>query len=362
MHAQSIKRNSIIGKPRPNDFLFGRGVTISKHPGNMIFRKLITTSKSNYRGNTRDARKRLSYKIYAEMKGLDPPGRFLIRESVQTGWVEVDEDKAITKISQSLSDERRKTPSHKKKINPSASSKTQINKDTVEYSLSRVQKESTTSENISKSKINLVPNDKSSISNLMKKKTFKLIPHSNQGANHSVPPDRIITPHNTISNDSTKHPPKKNDTLNCLSLCHNAESESNLASMTHLKSNCKLTKESKMLETNVKVDFIPSGTDELKSDLSYGINCETTKLSRNKIECDGFNNCIMSISYIGQSFLSNENENEAEEDETTAILRDLAELGNDEEHAGLYLPSIIGRLCKRIKDLESNSLQRKSRS
>jgi len=360
MHAQSIKRNSIIGKPRPNDFLFGRGVTISKHPGNMIFRKLITTSKSNYRGNTRDARKRLSYKIYAEMKGLDPPGRFLIRESVQTGWVEVDEDKAITKISQSLSDERRKTPSHKKKINPSASSKTQINKDTVEYSLSRVQKESTTSENISKSKINLVPNDKSSISNLMKKKTFKLIPHSNQGANHSVPPDRIITPHNSIFNDTKS--PEKNDTLNCPSLCHNIVSKCNFASMSHLESSYKLIKESKKVENNVKPDLIPSGTHVLNNDQSYSTNFETTQLSRGKIEYNVLNSCIMPISYIGQSFLSNENENEAGEEETTAILRDLAELGNDEEYAGLYLPSIIGRLCKRIKDLESNSLKRKSRS
>jgi len=70
---------------------------------------LIKTCKLEYWGNTRDARKRVAYKVYAEVKGANPPSRFLIRD--KQGWVEVTKDKTIIKISQSLSNKWRKPPS-----------------------------------------------------------------------------------------------------------------------------------------------------------------------------------------------------------------------------------------------------------
>ena len=67
---------------------------------------MIKICKLEYRSNTWDARKRVAYKVYAKVKGADPPGQFLIRN--KQGWVEVTKDKTIIKISQSLSDEWRK--------------------------------------------------------------------------------------------------------------------------------------------------------------------------------------------------------------------------------------------------------------
>ena len=75
----------------------------------MFFHQLIVEGKSQYRGNVRGEKTKLAHRIYAKVKGVDPPGRFLMRDSKRPGlWIEVSEEKAILKICQSLSDERRR--------------------------------------------------------------------------------------------------------------------------------------------------------------------------------------------------------------------------------------------------------------
>ena len=59
----------------------------------------------------------------------------------------------------------------------------------------------------------------------------------------------------------------------------------------------------------------------------------------------------LALQKIGQSFVFNDVEYEEESHEA---FKQLAELRQDEEHAELYLPSIIGNLCRRIHDLENN--------
>lgn len=348
MHTHSTK----FSTPHPHDFLFGRGVAIHKHPGNVILRKLVTKSKSNYQGNTRDARKRLSYKIYAEMKGLDPPARFLLRESVESDWIEVDEDKAIMKISQSLSDERRKPPSKKKKKDSIISNKVQNSKDSLALSLPQDQKQSTSLENVSKC-INYLLECKSSKSNLIKKKMFKLNHNYNENTNHSVSPDRNISSHGTISEDSSNHFPKENSTHYDLfsSIRHNTASPCNDVFMSHLNVDCESRKKSRLMINSVWSDSIPGGTDTMSNDESSGTKFKTTKCSSKKMN-DDLNNIITSISYIGQSFLLNDDT----EEETSDILKDLAKLGNNKEYDGLYLPSIVRRLCNRMKELDRKSV------
>ena len=66
------------------------------------------------------------------------------------------------------------------------------------------------------------------------------------------------------------------------------------------------------------------------------------------------NNYMMPLSYIGQAFLAN---NIKYEEESNAIFKEISDLQHKEECAELYLPNIIGSLCKRINDLE-NRLQK----
>jgi hypothetical protein len=96
-----------IRSPHPNDVLSGRGGGINAHEGNKRFRELVALRKEDYNLAPNKAEKnRIATEVMDEVLQLDPPGRFLQRDSsVPSGpawWIEVDEAKALAKTSQAL--------------------------------------------------------------------------------------------------------------------------------------------------------------------------------------------------------------------------------------------------------------------
>jgi hypothetical protein len=87
-----------------NDVLCGRGGSINSHPGNERFRMLVEKRKRVYLTARFKREKRLiASSIVAEIRALNPPGRFLARDGKKANlWKEITEEKARDKTSQSL--------------------------------------------------------------------------------------------------------------------------------------------------------------------------------------------------------------------------------------------------------------------
>ena len=89
--------------PHNNDVLCGRGGTVNAHPGNEHFRKLVDQKKRLYLTARFKREKRLiSSKIVDEIRNLDPPGRFLLKDANSNLWRDIGDEKARDKTSQSL--------------------------------------------------------------------------------------------------------------------------------------------------------------------------------------------------------------------------------------------------------------------
>ena len=90
-------------EPHDNDILCGRGGDINIHPGNIKFRKLVTTNKRVYLTSRFKREKRLiAERIVKDIKRQSPPGRFLTRNVKDGPWREITDVKARDKTSQAL--------------------------------------------------------------------------------------------------------------------------------------------------------------------------------------------------------------------------------------------------------------------
>jgi hypothetical protein len=98
------KEQAITIEPRDNDVLYGRGFTISNHPGNQRYRSLVCTLKSEYDVAPKVLKGVYSNRIVQSIYSLDPPGRFLRMNRSSGLWEEVDEDNACDKARQALRD------------------------------------------------------------------------------------------------------------------------------------------------------------------------------------------------------------------------------------------------------------------
>lgn len=81
--------------------LCGRGGSINSHPGNVTFREWVYKRKTQY--NLADAKKdktAVVNDVLSLVRGLNPPGRFLQKHN--GGWLEINDAKAMAKISQAL--------------------------------------------------------------------------------------------------------------------------------------------------------------------------------------------------------------------------------------------------------------------
>lgn len=110
----------------PNDVLFGKGKGTVSHPGNLKFHAFVAERKEEYMlAGSRPEKTIIIREIFARIKKLDPPGRFLERapDGKASGWVEADDSKARGKISQALREHRKRekmAPPRKQKANISA--------------------------------------------------------------------------------------------------------------------------------------------------------------------------------------------------------------------------------------------------
>lgn len=89
--------------PHDNDVLCGRGASINSHPGNERYRNFVQRKKRIYLTTNFKREKRLiASSIVEEVRDLDPPGRFLIKEGRSDVWVDIGDEKARDKASQAL--------------------------------------------------------------------------------------------------------------------------------------------------------------------------------------------------------------------------------------------------------------------
>lgn len=93
-----------IVDPNINDVLCGRGGRINSHAGNVQFRDVIQSRKKEYLApSTKKLEKaHIAAAIVNDIRGMDPPGRFL-KEDRDTGlWFDIGDAKAIKKTGQAL--------------------------------------------------------------------------------------------------------------------------------------------------------------------------------------------------------------------------------------------------------------------
>ncbi|KAL3918256.1 MAG: hypothetical protein SGARI_007514, partial [Bacillariaceae sp.] len=93
-----------IVDPNDNDVLCGRGGRINSHAGNVQFRDIIHSRKKEYLAPTTKKLEKahIAAAVVNDIRGMDPPGRFL-KEDRDTGlWFDIGDAKAIKKTGQAL--------------------------------------------------------------------------------------------------------------------------------------------------------------------------------------------------------------------------------------------------------------------
>lgn len=91
-------------QPHSHDILFGRGLGVGNHLGNMYYRQLVVPEKPRYKeaASRKEGRQVASYIINA-IRRLDPPGRFLVPDSPnQMTWFVARENRVMLKTCQAL--------------------------------------------------------------------------------------------------------------------------------------------------------------------------------------------------------------------------------------------------------------------
>jgi len=94
------KAKSCIEKPGPNDVMTGRGGGTNSHPGNIKFRRIVEDKKSTYQASSTKEKTDLTKEVVADWRALDPPGRFLERNSETGLWDDIGDSLARVKCSQ----------------------------------------------------------------------------------------------------------------------------------------------------------------------------------------------------------------------------------------------------------------------
>jgi len=92
-----------INKPHENDVLCGRGGATNSHPGNLLFRGLVTQKKKLYlMCRFKNEKRRISQEIVDAIRKQNPSGRFLNRDDHTGRYYDIGDAKAHAKASQAL--------------------------------------------------------------------------------------------------------------------------------------------------------------------------------------------------------------------------------------------------------------------
>lgn len=100
--AQMPQQLVSIRTPLPHDVLCGRGGGTNNHSGNERFRTLVNDNKRVYLQSSKREKPEVSRKIVAEIRSLNPSGRFLQKNNTSGLWDDIGDQKAREKTSQAL--------------------------------------------------------------------------------------------------------------------------------------------------------------------------------------------------------------------------------------------------------------------
>ena len=103
MHTSNRNLSSAdIEKPHASDVLCGRGGSSNRHLGNIHFRELVAANKRVYVGLTKKQKMMVARNIVEAVKGTDPPGRFLAKDSDTGLYYDIGLPRSLEKTSQAL--------------------------------------------------------------------------------------------------------------------------------------------------------------------------------------------------------------------------------------------------------------------
>ena len=97
---KSVGANKAITSPNDLDVLCGRGGLVNRHPGNLVFRKVVDYNKEFYHQLPKRKRIVVSKSIVETI--LNNGGRFLILGSSGNEYIQLDRKHALQKTSQAL--------------------------------------------------------------------------------------------------------------------------------------------------------------------------------------------------------------------------------------------------------------------
>lgn len=99
----------IDGEPNCNDVKLGRGGGTNTHNGNKLLRKKVEELFDDYNHrNEQGAKTVIAQNIITSLNKLDPPGRFVKKESSTGKWYEVGNNEALEKTAQTFRNVRHK--------------------------------------------------------------------------------------------------------------------------------------------------------------------------------------------------------------------------------------------------------------
>jgi len=94
--------------PSETDVLCGRGAPINRHPGNIIFRKIVKYNKELYNVCDKEEKYYVAESVVLALEGQNPPARFLEARENSNGnesdqvWTIIPKERAIRKTIQAL--------------------------------------------------------------------------------------------------------------------------------------------------------------------------------------------------------------------------------------------------------------------
>jgi len=91
-------------EPTENDILMGRGGKNNQHVGNEKLRDLARGRCEDYRMSSKKGKSYISRELVQRVREMEPPGRFLKKDSVSGLWEDVGDEVAREKASQALRD------------------------------------------------------------------------------------------------------------------------------------------------------------------------------------------------------------------------------------------------------------------
>jgi hypothetical protein len=104
MSESTVSKSYTDDKPNHTDVLLGRGVGISRRPGNVYFRDFVSQHVEEYNTSNKTHKMEITRRVIEHIHTLNPPGRFLEKDEETCRWRECEMKRAHEKTAQALRD------------------------------------------------------------------------------------------------------------------------------------------------------------------------------------------------------------------------------------------------------------------